>query len=37
MDKDNQSIFDMYDIFSLEELKKEKFKVFKLGQFDNTE
>ena len=37
MDKDNQSIFDMYDIFSLEVLKKEKFKIFKLGEFDNTE
>jgi UDPglucose 6-dehydrogenase len=37
MDKENQSIFDMYDIFSLEELKKEKFKIFKLGEFDNTE
>ena len=36
MDEEEQFIFDMYDNFNLEELKKEKFKIFKLGEFDNT-
>jgi UDPglucose 6-dehydrogenase len=37
MNQDEQYIFDMYNNFKLEDLKKEKFKIFKLGEFDNTQ
>ena len=37
MDKDSKVIFDTYDNFSLEQLEKEKFKIFKLGEFDGID
>ena len=32
---ENCSIFDLYDIFPIEELQKTKFKIFKLGEFNS--
>ena len=37
MDKDSKVIFDTYDNFSLEQLEKENFKIFKLGEFDGID
>jgi UDPglucose 6-dehydrogenase len=37
MDKDSKVIFDTYDNFSLEQLSKEQFKIFKLGEYDEID
>ena len=36
MDNTNQTIFDLFNNFSLDELSKHNFKIFKLGEFDGT-